>query len=253
MDNEEQIQVLAPSALESIERAEIDIQISTARKFPRPKNTRSITEQIILHATLSEETARECFYAKPRAGTTIQGPSVRLSEIVASVYGNMHIAARIIASDHVNRTVKAQAVAWDLENNVRRTAEWSERVTQTASDAFVLTELAAISKAERNAIFKTVPRAIWQPALDRVINLAVGDVASLATRISKAFKSFGAYGIVPAQIFAAFGHQQISDFTQSDLANLLGMYTALAEGTATIDELFKPLVAKVQQQQQDPK
>ena len=234
-------------SIEAIERAEIDIQIATARRFPRPINTKVITEQITLHATVSEETAKECYYAIPRASIVIQGPSVRLSEIVAACYRNLHIAGRIIDHDMVHRSITAQAVAWDLESNVRRSAEWSEPITQKSSDAAKMTKLAAISKAERNAIFKVVPRTVWLPAMERCINMAVGDSASLATRISNAIKAFSAYGIVPQQVLATFQVESIDKLSREHLANLLGMYTALKEGTASVDDLFKPLTSKPEQ------
>jgi len=54
MSNENQIEVIPPSALESITRGEVDTQIATAHKYPRSMATfkRRATEM----ATLDEET-----------------------------------------------------------------------------------------------------------------------------------------------------------------------------------------------------
>jgi hypothetical protein len=246
MENEQQI-IEQPSALEALERANVDIRIATARKFRRPINTKVIAEQIILQATRDEETAHSCYYSIPRRQKqpdgsymqiTLQGPSVRLSEIIATAYGNLDIAGRIIGHDYVTKTISAQAYCWDLENNIRRTAEWSEPIVMSSSDGIKMTKLAAISKSERNAILKVVPRAIWQPALDRVITTSVGDLGSLQDRLHRAIKKFASFGVFQDRILQTFNVKSVADLSQGDLANLLGMWTALSEQTATVDELF---------------
>ena len=57
---EMELEVIAPSALESIERANVDIQISTARKYPRKLGI--VKQRMLNLATLDEETAASCFY-----------------------------------------------------------------------------------------------------------------------------------------------------------------------------------------------
>jgi len=242
-DNFEVVEV-SSKALEAIERSTVDIQVSTAKRYPRPKNNKIIQQMIMADALVNEETARECYYAVPRAGGVINGASARLSEIISNRFGNIHTACRIIEHDLVRRTVTAQAYAWDLETNNRKTAEWSEPITIKSSDAVKITKLSALSKAERNAVLKVVPRVIWQPVLDACINAAIGDAASLATRLQKAVKAFSAYGIVPEQILAVFQVDSLDKLTGNDLGTLLGMHTAIKEGTATIDELFKPIAKK---------
>ena len=64
----------------SLARAEIDVQIATARRYPRSitlasKNIRDLV-------TLDKDAAAECMYALPRGGKPIQGPSIRLAEII---------------------------------------------------------------------------------------------------------------------------------------------------------------------------
>jgi len=235
---------VSSKAIEAIERSTVDIQVSTAKKYPRPKNNKIIQQMIMADALVNEETARECYYAVPRAGGVINGPSARLSEIISNRFGNIHTACRIIDHDLVHRTITAQAYAWDLETNNRKTAEWSEPITLKSSDSLKITKLSALSKAERNAVLKVVPRVIWQPVLDACVNAAIGDAASLGTRLQKAVKAFSAYGIVPEQILAVFQVDTLNKLTGNDLGTLLGMHTAIKEGTSTIDELFKPIVKK---------
>src|SRR4051812_48501652 len=73
-------------------RAEVDIQISTAKRYPR--SIRNFKQQALEMATFDEETAEGCFYSLPRGGKPIEGPSARLAEIVLSAWGNVRADAK---------------------------------------------------------------------------------------------------------------------------------------------------------------
>ena len=120
-ENENQdldLEVIQPSAIESIERAQIDIQIATARRFPRVLS--QVKARMLSFATLDEETAQSCFYTLPARkggdGKPLQGPSVRLAEIALASYQHVKAGSRIIGDD--GKFITAQAVVHDLENNV---------------------------------------------------------------------------------------------------------------------------------------
>ena len=74
-------ELLPPSvpAMVAVARAEIDTQIATARAYPR--SLKRFRETATTMATLDEKTAASCFYALPRGGKSIMGPSARLAEI----------------------------------------------------------------------------------------------------------------------------------------------------------------------------
>ena len=124
MNPEESIQVLKESPIEvvdsinpieAIERANIDIQIATAKKYPR--SLARVKNDILSTATLDEETAESCFYVLPargnEGGKPIQGASVRLAEIAVSCFGNIKAGARIISND--GNFVTAQGICHDVE------------------------------------------------------------------------------------------------------------------------------------------
>src|SRR6267378_3342129 len=100
MENESNTpEVISISALESMERAAIDIQIATARRYPRQLS--AVKHKMLSFATLDTETAAGCFYTLPprkgqEDGKRIQGPSARLAEIAIASYGHIKAAARII-------------------------------------------------------------------------------------------------------------------------------------------------------------
>jgi hypothetical protein len=165
-------------ALEQLARGEIDIQIATARRFPR--SIEVFQKKALSMATIDEETAASCFYVLPkRKGSekAIEGPSARLAEIVASAWGHMAIAGRIV--EEGDRFIVAQGAAWDLENNVRRAVEVRRRITtrdggRFSDDMIAVTCNAAIAIATRNAVFQIVPQAYTRQIYHECRAVAVG-------------------------------------------------------------------------------
>ena len=165
--NNEVIRIDSAATLEALNRSEIDVQISTAKRYPRMiQESLTKIEQI---ATVNQKTASECFYALPRGGKTIEGPSVRLAEIVATCWGNLRVQAQIIGND--GRMITARGVCHDLETNVAFSSEVRRRITDRNGrtydeDMQIVTGNAASAIALRNAIFKCVPQAVIATAAE---------------------------------------------------------------------------------------
>jgi hypothetical protein len=173
-------QVVSAEALEAQERANVDIQISTAKRFPRTLS--HVQKRIIDIASMDRETAENCWYALPRAGKVIEGPSVRMAEIVASAYGNLRIASRVVGVD--DKYVTCQGACHDLENNVAVSTEVKRRITDKKGrryddDLIMVTSNAANSIAMRNAIFKVVPMALFKSAIAEIRKVGMGEGRTL--------------------------------------------------------------------------
>lgn len=239
-------EVMAPSALEAQERAQIDVQIATAHHYKRP-DLSIIKAKMKSFATLDEETAEGCFYVLNRQGKEIRGPSARLAEIAISCFGNLRAASRIIAND--GRTVTAQAVCHDLENNVSISIEVKRRITDKngktySDDMQVTTGNAACSIALRNAAFKVIPMALIRPVYDAARATAIGDVKTLASRREKAVETFGKMGIVKERVLDVVKKATVEDIDLAALETLLGIHTAIKDGDTSIDEAFPAIIAK---------
>lgn len=217
----------------------IDIQIATARKYPRSITTfvRTATEL----ATFTPETAAACLYALPRGGKPIEGPSVRLAEICAQAWGNLRIQARVV--DHDARFVTARGEAWDVEKNVAIGFEVRRRITNSkgetySDDMIVVTGNAAASIALRNAIFKIIPTPIWKPMYDKVRQVIAGNVETFAARRDEMLKMFAVMGVTEARLLAALELKGKADLTLDHMVVLAGLYTALKDGDTTLEEAF---------------
>ena len=244
-------EVMPMTALESITRAEVDIQIATAKRFPR-SITRAISEAKSI-VGLDPDLAAACTYflpARSKDDPPITGPSVRLAEIMATSWGNIRIVGRITDDD--GKFLTAQAVAMDLEKNVGYSVEIRRSVMTKAGRRFgdnmiQTTANAAIALATRNATFKVIPRAFIGLVQEEARKVARGDVKDLPQRRQAAIRWFGSKGVGSPHIFEALGVGGEADITLDHLEALNGMRTALSESRATIEELFPSMVPKPQE------
>ena len=151
-----EIAVMSPAT-----RAEVDIQVATAKRFPR--SIKAFNRQAMEMATFNEDVAAGCIYALPRGGKPIEGPSVRLAEIVLAAWGNVRADARVI--DVGAKEITAEGMCWDLEKNIAIRVQVKRRITDKNGsryndDMIVVTGNAACSIALRNAVFKVIPMAL---------------------------------------------------------------------------------------------
>ena len=236
---ENQLEIIEPTALESLERASVDLQISTARRYPR--KLAIVKDRMLSLATLDEETAASCFYRLNREGKAIEGPSVRLAEIAASSYGNLTFGARVVSNN--GKLITAQGYCHDLETNVRSVIEVQRRITRRdgstySEDMQVVTGNAACSIAARNAIFKVVPFAFVKPIYSAAKAAAVGDLTTLAERRTKMVAKFESLGVPAKKIFESLGKGGLEEIGLNELEHLIGLYGAIRDGDQTIDEAF---------------
>jgi hypothetical protein len=233
-----------------IARAELDVQISTAKAYPRDLNrTMNFAEQL---ATMDEETAQSCFYCLPRkekdgSKKEIRGASIRLAEIMANAWGNIHAGTRIIEND--GRHITAEGIAWDLENNVKismqnkisiRFGEKDGKGGYTANnDMQTVLSNAASAKALRNAIFKVVPKALVDRILQKAMTFAVGDQKTINTKVNEIVDKLVKMGINKELILEYYECKSIGDITPDIFRQLIGVGTAIKEGHIKVDEVFK--------------
>src|SRR5690606_4455349 len=189
----------------------------------------------------SDVCSSDLIYTLPRDGKAISGPSVRLAEICASSYGNLHVAARIV--DVEERDVVAQGVAWDLEKNLRVTVEVRRRIVgrtgrRYSDDTITVTGNAAASIALRNAIFRVIPRAYVDRVYEEARQVAVGDAKTLATRRAQVLDRLWKIGAASGCVAARLGVAGVEAIGVERLGVLIGLGTAIKEGSLQVDEAF---------------
>ena len=226
-------------ALEAVDRASIDMQIATAKKYPRSVD-KALKEALTL-ATLDEETAASMFYALPRSGKTIEGPSARLAEVMAYTWGNLRVDADIVAEDRT--TVTAMGTCFDLEKNVAVRVRVKRRITDKKGqryneDMIGVTSNAAISIALRNCVFKVIPAALTRRIYGEARTASLGKGGTITQKRQNALEWFGKMGVTEAQVFEALGVRGMDDIGQEELITLRGLKTAIKDGETTVEQAF---------------
>lgn len=233
-------EVLTPSVAEVQSRVEIDTAIATARRYPRSPT--QFLHRAISLATLTPEIAAKCEYAKPVGGDRVNGPSVRLAEIVAATYGNIRVQARVISETHSE--VIAQGVAHDLETNVAQSTEVrvsllkKDRKTRVGPEQVSTAHASACAKARRNAIFLVVPLAIVQPVIEKAREVAAGTAATLPERREAMLAWFEQRGVKRSQILEWLNVQAVGDIGLDQMADLLAAQNTAKEEGVDLGEIF---------------
>lgn len=229
-------QEVSPSGmLARVDRAEIDMQIATARKYGR--SITKFNEDARLLATLDAPTAGAMFYTLKRDGKRIEGPSIRLAEIAVSCYGNLRIATRV--TDIGDKFVTGQGMAFDLEKNIAVAVEVRRRITtregrRYSDDMIATTANAATSIALRNAVFRVIPQALVKPIYDAAKQVALGKGLTIEQQRTAALKYYAdTYKAKEADVLRFLGRAGVADITLDDLVDLKGLATAIQDGETT--------------------
>lgn len=249
MENQSlELDVVEHSSLESISRAEVDMKITTARRYPRIMS--KVKQDMLSFATLDEETAAACFFTIPRGGKTIQGPSVRLAEIAVSAYQNITAASRVlnVVSSGENPHVVIQAVCHDLQNNVTVSIEKRRAINSkknndgsrkpVSDDDIQLAVNACSAIAFRDSVFKVIPQALIKPVYEAAKRVAVGEVKSLVSHRQKVIDRLKQMGATEERILAVVDARKVDDVTVDKLEVLVGLGTAIKDGVTTLEEAF---------------
>lgn len=217
----------------------VDIQVATAQKYKR--DVKKVMDNILQYATDDKDFADTCFYSLKRDNKVIRGASVRFAELIANCYGNLRVQAKIIEND--GRTVTAQGICWDLENNIAYSIEVKRSIINKYGEPFkedmvVITSNACCSIAMRNAIFKCVPLFITSKAQKGIEKIVMGTEKDFQTKKKLAVEYFVNKGVSEKNILALFNKKTIDELDREDIFDLRGIANAINDGDTTIDLAF---------------
>lgn len=238
----ETVELASSSAIYQQDKAQIDVQIATAKAFPR--NVKRSIDNAIAIVTMDRETAATCTYSVPRGGKAITGESVHLAKILSQVWGNLRVEAKVVGID--SKQVTSEAVCFDLENNLAIKAQVKRSIMtkngRMSDDMITVTGNAANAIALRNAILSVIPKAIVTKVYTAAKNTITGDVGDkekLIARRKQVFDGFkDSYGLTEKQVLASVGKAAIDHITADDLVVLIGIGQAIKDGDTTVDEAF---------------
>ena len=260
MYNTEIIEVKQADVLQALNRAEIDIQIATAKQYPRDIN--AVLNKIATYATMDRETAEDCFYVLRREDkqgnvNVIEGLSVRMAEIIVGAWGNLRVQARIIGND--GRQITAQAICHDLETNFAVSKEVKRSIVTKkgytfSEDMQVVTGNAACSIALRNAVLTVIPKAVTKRIINEVKQVALGQSIDLEQSRQNVIQYFAKLGVKQEQLFLYLGVKSAQEIDKQKIFELRATANAIKEGTTTVEECFvKPALEAKKEAQAEAK
>jgi hypothetical protein len=243
------LDIVPPSALEAMQRAEIDIAISTAHRYPRDisLSIRRCQEMALRNAKI----AGRCNYALPRAGKKIVGPSVHFARILLPCWRNTTALARVIGADRENAHL--QGVCHDLETNTRVAFEMDWPVQPPKNDTderwkdqINLAKRAGMAVAFRTAVFSAVPMVLFEDIIEEAKFVALGSGKSFTDKRNNAVSALKEIGITQPMLYKALEVGGLESITADHLIWLNAALQSIRDGVMTKEEVFGPETVKAQ-------
>ena len=226
---------------------EVDKQIATAKHYPR--DVKKFSEQVSSIVNMSVEIAQSCYYTIPREGKSIDGPSVRLAEIIVSCWTNICVATKVRKSKD-GKTVCAEGAAWDLENNVRVTQEVERSIVTKQGRIYSenmqqVTQMAANAIAYRNVVFKVIPRCFvetfYKQAKGRVQQeMDNANPTEIKKKINRIISRIKNLGMSESVLLKIVNRPSLDAIKPSDYSNLYGIGTSIKEGIIPVTNCATP-------------
>lgn len=238
-NNGDNIIISSTETMNQIEKASIDQQIATAKKYQR--NTKLCIEEAQVIVTTSKEIARSCGYTlnflkdkKTKKVNVIKGKSVHLARILAQCFGNMRLEQGILYADATH--VTSYGICFDLEKNIAQRVLTKKPIikrdgTRYSEDMIARTGMAAAAIAKRNAIFAVIPAAISELVYNKAQDFLkdeMSDQTKFLHERKRVFKQLeNIYDINEEEALRAVGLKKIEQLTTENLLDLIDILNAL--------------------------
>jgi len=231
---------------------EMATQILLAHQFPR--NERQAVDKARQMACENKDISESCFYSIPRGEKRIVGPSVRLAEIMATTWGNLHVMVR--QGDDGDKYTTATAHVYDMQTLTSVSVEKRRRATYSRDvkgrngavkhkageryndDMLTVTANAAASIAFRDAVFRIVPKNYVQEVYEAAREVALEGAKSMKERRQLAAKWWEDQGVDRKMLLDHLGYASIDEMTLDDLDYLTGLRTGLRQRDYDVSDIF---------------
>lgn len=259
MDSEalETQEVISPAIFYQQDKTLIDIQISTAKAYPR--SIKRSTDNALEIVMMDKEFAEACNYSLPRGNKPISGPSVHLAKMMAQQWGNMRVDAKVVSIDATH--VTSESACWDLESNLAIKATVKRSIMQNVyemkdgkpvktgrtirmnDDMITVTGNAANSISMRNSILSVIPRPIVNKVYAAAKQMITGDISDKNKLMAKRKRVVSGlketYGLSEKEILQALGKAAIDHIDADDILVLIGIGQSIKDGDTTVEQAFK--------------
>lgn len=227
------------------EIAQVQTRVEMAIKFPRSYQ-RAFKK--IQECCQRPGLAKTALYNYPRGGQAVEGPSIRLAEVLAQNWGNLEYGINEIAQE--GGVSDVEAYCWDLETNTRQSKRFkvphlrfTKNGTKKLTDPRDIYEHVANMGARRMraCILSIVPIDVVEDAVGIIKNTLVkgmGTQAELREKIKKMLPAYEEMGVTSEHIEEFLGHN-IDAVTAIEMVKLQSIYKSIKDGFAPAHEWFR--------------
>jgi hypothetical protein len=222
---------------------EVQAAMVIAKKFPRDEIE---SYNRIMKACERPSLAEQAEYTFPRGGETVNGPSIRLAEVLARCWGNIDFGITELEQRPGESTM--MAYAWDLETNTRQSRIFTqkhERRTKRAGivkldDPRDIYELTANNGARRvrACILGIIPGDVVDAAVAKCREtLKKGGGKPLEDKVRDMIVAFSKLGVTKEMMEKRAG-MSADSFTAKEVREFATIYYALVDNVAKRDDFF---------------
>ena len=219
--------------------AEAQGQLILAKRFPRDLNA-AYAE--LMEACKLPALASVAFYTLPRGKSSVTGPSIRLAEEIARVYGNFQYGHRELSRD--DKKSEVEVYAWDMEKNnyskrqitVMHVLDTKEGPRKLRDQKDIDDKIANVaSKQVRGRILALVPKWLSEAAITACRETLAGksDIP-VAERVRKMTQAFAKFGVTTKHLEGFLGHS-LDTVDTDEIADLTGIFNAIKDGGKIAD------------------
>jgi len=242
------------------EAQEMQAAVFMARQFPRnPGNCLAAIEADCQRITLAEK----AMYQYARGGSNVEGPTIRLLEVIVQRWGNIDTGWKVIDSSRHDVTV-CQAWCWDLETNMKKKIEFNvphirdtKKGTITLTDQRDIYELTAnmASRRQRNCMEAVIPGDVIEAAKNKCRNTMATKVDIIKAR-DEITQGLGKHGVQVAAIEKRI-QKKISAMSGLQYVQLKNILNSLNDGMSVPSDWFEDIlnpekIAKEQKEASKP-
>ena len=225
--------------------AEVKAALTIAKACPRNKHA---AMEKVLDTCSRADFAPTALYAYPRGGERVEGPSIRLAEVLANAWGNMVFGLKELSQ--ADGESEMLALAWDLETNTRSEQTFRfkhERHTKQGVTKF--TDPRDIYETGANLGARRLRSRILSVVDSDLVNAAVkqcratiaagvsGGKKTMAEKLDTMVKQFGALGVKVSHLEGRLGHP-IKDMLPEEYTDLCTIYMSLKDNMSYPSDWF---------------
>ncbi len=222
--------------------AQIQACMVMAQRAPRNENQ---SYSAIMEACKRPTLADQAIYAYPRGGKMVTGPSIRLAEVLAQKYGNMHIEISIVSQN--SEKTEALATAIDMQSNYvvsqgftvphqRTTKKGVQRLTDERDIREMVQNIG--SRILRGCILRVIPGDITESALAQCQRTQASDETPIKEQIRKMVTAFDEIGIKVEHLEKRLLHN-LDATIPAEIVGLKSIYKSIKDGMAKREDFFE--------------